>query len=254
MPITSTTSAPTVNRELHIARDLRRYAAEALGTGVLVFVGSGSIMLSAATNAFGHVGVSLAFGGVVAVLVASLGTISGAHINPAVTFAFWSVRRFPARDVIPYIAAQCMGATLAAYLLQWLFGLVGSLGATVPSVVVGLAFAVEAGFSLLLGLVIFFVATNKRISQSVAPFVIGATVFIGALITGPFTGGSFNPARSLGPAIAAGVWRAHWMYWAAPIAGMLLAAQLYQYFVGTAPPDMSVPHDVVLGVEGPVTP
>src|SRR5215207_4097058 len=100
----------------------RRYAAEAIGTFALVAVGPGAAMVAASTQAFGHIGVALAFGLVIAFVVASTGHLGGAHINPSVTLAFWSVRRFPSRDVIPYIAAQCIGAIAASFALRWILG------------------------------------------------------------------------------------------------------------------------------------
>jgi MIP family channel proteins len=211
------------------AHDVRRYVAEAIGTGVLVLIGPGASMVAAATGAFGHAGVSLAFGIVVFVLIVALGGVSGAHINPAVTLAFWSARRFPARDVAPYIVAQCIGAVVAAFGLRWLLADVVSAGATVPAVTLGRAFAVEFGYSAILALVIFAVATDERVPPGLPAMAIGATVMVGALVTGPLTGGSFNPARSLGPAAASGMWTAHWLYWIAPVAGMLTGARMYAW-------------------------
>jgi MIP family channel proteins len=216
-------------RDAARAHDVRRYVAEAIGTGVLVLIGPGASMVAAATGAFGHAGVSLAFGIVVFVLIVALGGVSGAHINPAVTLAFWSARRFPARDVAPYIAVQCIGAVVAAFGLRWLLGDVVSAGATVPAVTLGRAFAVEFGYSAILALVIFAVATDERVPPGLPAMAIGATVMVGALVTGPLTGGSFNPARSLGPAAASGVWTAHWLYWLAPVAGMLTGARMYAW-------------------------
>ena len=177
--------------------DWRRYASEALGTFALVAVGPGAAMVAASTHAFGHTGVALAFGLAIAFVVAATGHLGGAHINPAVTVAFWSVRRFPRREVIPYVAAQCVGATVAAFALRWILGPVGQLGATVPAVSLGRAFAVEFGYSALLAFVSMGVATDERAPAGVAPFALGATVFAGALVMGPLTGGSFNPARTL---------------------------------------------------------
>jgi aquaporin Z len=233
------------------AADLRRYVAELVGTAILVLVGPGAAMVSASTGAFGHTGVALAFGLAVCFLVSALGTTSGAHLNPAVTLAFWSVDRFPGRDVAPYVAAQCGGAVLASLVLRWVLGPVGAMGATLPSIRLDRAFAVEAGYSAILALVIFGVATDERVPRSVPPFAVGAAVFAGALVTGPLTGGSFNPARSLGPAVAGGGWSAHWLYWAAPITGMLLAARCYEYLRGARGAD-TVPHGVPTGVEGPI--
>ena len=233
-----------------VRRDWRRYAAEAIGTFALVAVGPGAVMVSASTHAFGHTGVALAFGLVIAFVVAATGHLSGAHINPAVTIGFWSVRRFPAREVMPYVVAQCAGAAAAAFTLRWILGPVGTLGATVPTLSLGRAFAVEFGYSALLAFVIMGVATDERAPAGVAPFALGATVFAGALVTGPLTGGSFNPARSLGPALAGGGWAAHWLYWAAPILGMIAAMRAYDLLRPASA--VIVPKDVPFGVEGPI--
>ena len=232
------------------AFDLRRYAAEAIGTAALVAVGPGAAMVSASTHAFGHTGVALAFGLVITFVVAATGHLGGAHINPAVTIAFWSVRRFPGREVAPYVLAQCLGATAAAFALRWILGPVGGLGATVPALSLGRAFVVELGYSGLLAFVIMGVATDERAPAGIAPFALGATVFAGALVTGPLTGGSFNPARSLGPALAGGGWTAHWIYWVAPIAGMIAAMHVYERLRPANVPD--IPRGVPLGVEGPI--
>lgn len=228
----------------------RRYIAELLGTFALVAIGPGAAMVAAKTGAFGVSGIALAFGLVVTIVVAATGHLSGAHINPAVTIGFWSVRRFPSRDVLPYVAAQCLGAVAASAALAWILGPVGNFGATVPALTVGRSFAVEAGYSAILGFVIIAVATDERTSTAVAPFAIGATVFAGALVTGPLTGGSFNPARSLGPAVVGDIWTSHWLYWLAPIAGILVAMRGYEMLRGASavPPRRDVP----LGVEGPV--
>ncbi|MBC8087380.1 MAG: aquaporin [Phycisphaerae bacterium] len=231
--------------------DFRCFVAEALGTAILVLIGCGAAIVSSATQAFGHSGIALAFGLVVTLLVASLGPISGAHINPAVTVAFWSTRRFPTRYVLPYILAQCVGAISASFVLRWLLGTSHGFAATVPSLTTGRAFAVEAGFSGVLALVIVAVATDERIPKMIVPFVIGSTVLVGALVTGPLTGGSFNPARSLGPAVTGNVWEFHWLYWLAPIGGMMLGARTFEWLRGTEPPNASS-RGVPTGLEGPI--
>ncbi len=229
---------------------LRRCVAEASGTFALVALGPGAAMVSASTHAFGHLGVALAFGLVVTIVVASTGHLGGAHINPAVTIGFWSVGRFPGREIAPYVVAQCLGGIAASALLVWLLGPVGNYGATVPALSIGRSFAVEFGYTAILGFVIMGVATDERTPASVPPFAIGATVFLGALVTGPLTGGSFNPARSLGPALVGGVWTAHWLYWAAPILGMVAGMKLYDLLrsAGTAP---DIPKEA-LGTKGPI--
>ena len=188
---------------------------------------------------------------VIAFVIAAVGHLSGAHINPAVTIAFWSVRRFPGREVAPYVLAQCAGATAAAFVLRWLLGPVGALGATVPTLSLGRAFAVEFGYSAILAFVIMGVATDERAPAGVAAFALGATVFAGALVTGPLTGGSFNPARSLGPALAGGGWVAHWIYWLAPTLRMMVAMRVYEALRPASSPAV-VPAGVPMGVEGPI--
>ena len=224
----------------------KRYAAELIGTFMLVAIGPGAVMVAASTHAFGQAGISLAFGVVVTLCVACFGHISGAHINPAVTIGFWSVRRFPTRDVVPYVLAQCVGAVVASATLAWVLGPVGNLGATVPLVSTMRAFVVEGGYTGILGLVIMSVATDARTPPAVAPFAIGATVFAGALVTGPLTGGSFNPARTLGPALVGGVWTSHWLYWAAPVLGMVAAMRVYDALRG-AP---AIASGTLVGTEG----
>lgn len=228
----------------------RRCTAELLGTFALVAVGPGAAMVAARTHAFGHMGVSLAFGLVVTFIVASSGHLGGAHVNPAVTIGFWSIKKFRTSDVIPYIVAQCVGAVLASYLCGWLLGPVGEFGATLPALAIPQSFVVEMGYSGLLAFVIMGVATDDRTPPGVAPFAIGATVFAGALVTGPLTGGSFNPARSLGPALASGNWTAHWLYWLAPVTGMIGAMHLYQQ-LRSAKSEDAAPAST-FGVEGPI--
>lgn len=213
---------------------VRRCVGEALGTFALVAVGPGAVMVAAKTGAFGHTGVALAFGLVVTLIVVSLGKVSGAHVNPAVTLGFWSVGQFRGAEVAPYVVAQCVGAVGASLLCGWLLGPVGDFGATVPSVSVARAFLIEAGYSGLLAIAIMAVAVEPDAPPGVAPFALGATVFAGALVTGPLTGGSFNPARSLGPAVASGVWTSHWVYVLAPVVGMALAMRLYRWLRASA--------------------
>jgi MIP family channel proteins len=207
-------------------------------------------MVAARTHAFGHTGVALAFGLAVTLVVASSGHLGGAHINPAVTIGFWSMGRFRLADVLPYVFSQVVGAVLASALCGWLIGGVGGYGVTVPSIGLAQAFVVELGFTGLLGFVIMGVATDDRTPAAIAPFAIGATVFAGALVTGPLTGGSFNPARSFGPALASGVWTAHWLYWLAPIAGMSLGMRLYELLRPARADDGE--SSPALGTEGPI--
>ena len=204
-------------------------------------------------GAIGHTGVALAFAFVVTAMVYALGHLSGAHINPAVTLGFWSVRRFPAREVAPYIVAQIVGATAGSGVLRSVLGPVGHLGATLPSVPIGGAFAVEWLLSFALMFVIMAVATDERSANGLAGVAVGLTVGFCALTGGPLTGASMNPARSFGPALIGGIWTAHWVYWIAPITAMIMAARLYDVLRGAAGVRV-VPLGVATGVEGPISP
>ncbi len=190
----------------------RRLAAEALGTFCLVFAGTGAIVVNAvAGNPLGHGGVAAAFGLVVAVMIFGLGHLSGAHLNPAVTVAFCSSRHFPPGEVGPYVGAQLAGAILASLSLRGLFGLAGGLGATHPDHVGDLgALALEAGLTAVLMIVVLAVATDTRAVGSMAAIAIGATIGVEALVMGPITGASMNPARSLAPALVGGDWTDLW--------------------------------------------
>jgi MIP family channel proteins len=222
----------------------RRLIAEGVGTFFLVLIGPGAAMVNAFTGgAVGHVGVSLAFAFVVTAMVFALGHLSGAHINPAVTLAFWSVRRFPTGEVVPYIAAQCTGASLASLALVGVLGPVGQVGATLPGVGVGKALGVEWLLSFALMFVIMGVATDERVPGGFAALAVGFTVGFCALMGGPLTGASMNPARSLGPALVGGMWQAHWVYWVAPIAGMLAAARVYELLRRTESP--ALPAEII---------
>ncbi len=227
----------------------RRCIAELLGTFALVAIGPGAVMVAARTHAFGGAGIALAFGLAVTIIVASIGDLSGAHVNPAVTIGFWSIGRFRSSDVGPYVVAQCVGAALASFLCGWLLGAVGAFGATIPALALPQSFVVEMGYTGILGFVIMAVATDDRAPAAVAPFAIGATVFAGALVTGPLTGGSFNPARSFGPAFASGTWTAHWLYWLAPTIGTMLSMRLYEWLRPASAMDADASP---LGVEGAI--
>jgi MIP family channel proteins len=205
----------------------QRAVAEGIGTFFLVLIGPGAVMVDAYTGgALGPTGIALAFAFVVLAMVYALGHLSGAHINPAVTLAFWSIQRVPGREVAPYLVAQSLGAVLASQVLRFVLGPIGSLGATLPHVGAGRSFLIEWLFSFVLMLVIMAVATDSRVADGFAGLAVGLTVGFCALL-GPLTGASMNPARSLGPAVAGGGWTAHWIYWIAPITGMVAAAWVY---------------------------
>jgi MIP family channel proteins len=212
----------------------RRAAAEGLATFALVFAGCGAIVANARSDSsLGTVGIALAFGLVIMVMVYATGHLSGAHINPAVTAAFALTRHFPAREAVAYIAAQCLGALAGALLLlaAWT-DKPARLGATVPSVGTGTALVYEIALTAFLMFVIVAVATDTRAVGAAAAIAIGGTVGLDALFGGPITGASMNPARSLGPALAAGEWRDFWIYVVGPLAGASLGALAYQFVRG----------------------
>ena len=215
---------------MSIPVDLRRAGAEALGTFFLVLIGPGTAMVNAYTTGdLGTVGIALAFAFVVTAMIYALGHISGAHINPAVTLGFWSVRRFPAAEVLPYLIAQCGGAVAASLVLRGALGPVGDLGATLPRIPVPAVFAIEWLLSFALMFVIMAVATDDRVAGGFAAIAVGLTVGFCALMGGPITGASMNPARSFGPAVVGGLWQGHWVYWIAPVTGMIAAAWTYDF-------------------------
>lgn len=210
--------------------------AEAIGTFFLVLIGPGAVMVDAYTGGeLGPAGIALAFAFVVTAMVFALGHISGAHINPAVTVAFWSVGRFPGRQVPAYLGGQCAGAIGAALVLRFLLGPIGALGATLPHIGIGRSFLLEALFSFALMFVIMAVATDDRVADGSAAIAVGLTVGFCALL-GPLTGASMNPARSLGPAVAGGGWAGHWLYWVAPMIAMGAAARSYDLLRPAGPP------------------
>jgi MIP family channel proteins len=209
----------------------RNLIAEAIGTFIMVFIGTGAVVVNQISqNAITHLGVSIVFGAVVAALIYTLGHISGAHFNPAVTIAFWQSGFFPGRQVIPYILAQCIGAIGASTVLRGTFGLVANLGATLPRQNNWLqALVLEAVLTFILMFVIFGSGLDRRAPIGFAGMAIGLTVAVEAAVMGPITGASMNPARSLAPALVAGLWQHHWVYWVAPIAGALLAGWVYRW-------------------------
>jgi aquaporin NIP len=207
-----------------------RLAAEAIGTFGLVFLGAGAAAVNAWSNgAVSHTGISLAFGAVILVAVYTLGHISGAHLNPAVTFGFWVAKRFPGREVAPYVAAQLAGATAGAFALRGIVGSFAVFSATRPAIPVFSALGVEIILSFFLMLVVMAVATDSRVAGEVAGLAVGFIVMVDALMGGPLTGASMNPARSFGPALATGQWAAHWIYWIGPLIGMAIAVPAYEY-------------------------
>jgi aquaporin Z/aquaporin NIP len=216
--------------------------AELVGAFILVFGGTAvavAAILSRPTagGAYGSLAIALAFGLALAIVVASIGHVSGAHVNPAVTLGMAAVKKFPWNYVPIYIAAQLVGAVLAA-LATWLtFGGPGrseaNLAATYPAQGVGdlQAFVVEILITFILVFVVIAVATDDRAPAAIAPIAVGFALAVGVFIAGPVTGGAVNPVRALGPMLVAGDLTSAWLYILGPIIGGVLAALLYQRFL-----------------------
>jgi MIP family channel proteins len=221
--------------------------AEFTGVYMLVLAAAGAGAVEAATGALGHIGSALASGLVVMVMIAAVGHLSGAHLNPAVTLGFALTRHFAWRAVPAYVAAQLAGGVAAAVTLRLLLGPGGGLGAHQPTLAVGPALGVEILITATLMFVIVAVATDTRAVGEMAAVSIGAAVALNILWAGPLTGGSMNPARSFGPALLTGAWDAHWIYWAGPLLGAALGAFLYQWLraaengAGAAAPEQTPP-------------
>ena len=208
---------------------LRALAAEAIGTFALVFAGAGAIMVDAKTHALGHVGVAITFGLVIMAMIYAVGHVSGAHFNAAVTFAFALSRHFPWRRACAYWGAQLLGAVVAAAVLRGSLGNVAHVGATLPSGSQAQSFLWELVLSFFLMFVITAVATDTRAVGEAAAIAIGGTIALDAMVGGPVSGASMNPARSLGPALVSGDLHALWLYLVAPVIGASLGALAYQF-------------------------
>ncbi len=205
--------------------------AEAVGTYALVLVGTGAIVANdVSQGAVTHVGISLCFGLVVAAMIYSLGHISSAHLNPAVTIGFCACNRHPWSLALPYILTQCGAAILASLSVLAVYGTHSTLGATLPAEFAGVqgAFILEIIMTALLMFVILQVAQPELVPQITAGAVIGSVVCFEALFGGPVSGASMNPARSLGPALISGAWQAHWAYWVGPILGALIGVVFHK--------------------------
>lgn len=203
---------------------MRAITAEFLGTFALVFFGCGAI-----ANGLPPTSVALAFGLVIAVMIYAFGHISGAHFNPAVSIAFGIGRHLPWSKVAAYASAQILGATIAAIALRATLGPDADLGVTQPAGSDIQSFAWEVVLTFFLMVVITAVATDIRAVGQAAALAIGGTVALGALVGGPISGASMNPARSIGPAIVSGDLAHLWIYIAAPILGASLGTLAYRY-------------------------
>jgi aquaporin Z len=197
--------------------------AEGLGTFALVFAGTGAIVVDSLSGQVTHVGIALTFGLVVFAIIAALGDVSGAHINPAVTLGFVAAGRFPLRWAFFYLLAQFLGATLASVVIQELWSGSPTWGETIPRDSSTQAWVMEFILTAGLMFVILNVSTGAKEKGITAGMAIGSVVAVEALVGGPVSGASMNPARSFGPAVVSLNCQHLWIYLTAPVIGALLA-------------------------------
>src|SRR5271168_5195766 len=220
----------------------RRFAAELIGTFWLVFGGCGTAVISAGFPkvGVGLLGVAFAFGLTLLTMAFTIGSISGCHINPAVTIGLWAGKRFQGKDVLPYIVAQLIGGILASTVLYIITsGAAGfdlsngfaanGYGAHSPGgYSLGAAFVAEVVLTFMF-LIVILGSTDKRVPAGFAPIPIGLVLTLIHLISIPVDNTSVNPARSTGPALFVGGWALEqlWLFWVAPLLGAALAAGIY---------------------------
>lgn len=220
----------------------RKYAAEFLGTFALIFIGAGSVcadhyLTMAGAQGFGLLGIAIAFGFVVVAVVYSLGYISGAHINPAVTISMIFTGRMEAGIGCKYVISQLFGAAVGGYMLKFLFpeAMAVQFGSCAlgAGVTVKQAMLMEAVVTFLLVFVVYATVVDRRATPSFAGLAIGLVVLFGVMVGGPISGGSMNPARVFGPALASGSFANHIVWWVGPIAGAVLAGFTYEKLIAT---------------------
>lgn len=230
----------------------RRLVAELLGTMWLVLGGCGAAVLAAGFPqlGIGFLGVALAFGLTLLTMCYAIGPISGCHINPAVTIGLWAARRFPAKDVAPYIGAQLIGGIIGAGILYLIASGKAGFDAHAGFAANGFGDHSPGGFSMLacaiceivmtcVFILVIALSTDKLAASGFAGIAIGLCLTLIHLISIPVTNTSVNPARSLGPAIFAGDWAIGqvWFFFVMPIIGALIGGFLYRYLSLTEPID-----------------
>ena len=199
---------------------MKKLAAEFIGTFALVFAGTGAIVIDETSGgAVTHVGVAFTFGLIVLAMIYTVGDISGAHLNPAVSLGFFAARRFPLRNVIPYVASQSAGAFAASGTLRFLFPQNAMLGTTTPAGSMTQSFVLELILAAILMFAILGVSTGAAEKGITAGIVVGSVIGLEAMFAGPICGASMNPARSLAPALVSGHIQQLWIYLVAPLIG-----------------------------------
>jgi len=207
---------------------VRKVVAEIIGTFFMIFAGCGSVVIDKKTNgSITHLGVSLAWGMVVMIVIYTLGHISGAHLNPSVTLAYAVVRRFPWNQVPAYMGAQVFGSIAAGFVLRLMFGEVAHIAATVPTGSAMQSFVLEILITFFLMFVVSAVATDTKAIGELAGLAVGTTVAMNVIFAGPISGASMNPARTIGSAVAGNKYTNIWVYMVAPPVGAVMGAMAY---------------------------
>jgi aquaporin NIP len=209
---------------------VNKLAAEFFGTFVLVFAGTGAIVINGVSGgAVTHVGIALTFGLVVLAMIYTVGDISGAHLNPAVTLGFFAAGRCELKTVPVYITSQLLGATAASLLLRFLFPQNETLGTTLPAGSVMQSFLLETVLTFILMWVILSVSTGAKEKGITAGIAVGSVIALEAMFAGPISGASMNPARSFGPALVSMHFQHLWLYLVAPVLGALVAVPVCRF-------------------------
>ena len=203
---------------------MRKYIAEIIGTFALIFCGTGAMVINTETSGvISHVGVAATWGLIVAAMIYSVGDISGAHLNPAVTIAFWVAKVFPVKEILPYVLSQGIGAFMASFTLHYLFPANETLGASLPAGTAMQSFILEFILTFLLMFTIIHVAKGSKEQGMFAGIAIGSVVLLEAMFAGPISGASMNPIRSIAPAVISGHTEHLWVYLTAPVMGAITA-------------------------------
>lgn len=207
---------------------MQKYLSEFIGTFSMLFFGTGAMIVENIQPTIGVFGIAAAWGIVVMAMIYAFGETSGAHINPAVTIGFALTGKFNKKLVLPYIISQILGAITASFTLKLLFPNQLLYGNTLPLNSWLQSFVLELIMTFILMLVILKVATGSKETGTMAAVAIGGVVLIEALVFGPITGASMNPARSIAPALASGNFTGLWLYIVAPILGAVLAVFIFK--------------------------
>lgn len=207
---------------------MRKLLAEAFGTFCLVFAGTGAIVINDVSGGtVTHVGIALTFGLIVLAMIYAVGDVSGCHLNPAVTLAFFTAGRSSVSLIPSYLISQCVGALFASATLRVLFSGHPTLGATLPAGPELQSFVLELLLTMMLMFVVLSVSSGSKEKGMLAGVAVGAVIALEALFAGPICGASMNPARSLAPALISGRLEHLWIYLTAPILGAQLGVLMF---------------------------